>query len=323
MVIQRGALALGSRRTARRRRSRASAVETAALSPKRGVAWLYAAPTLLFVAAIFAYPIILLVQYSFQHVGTSEYLPTTGAGFSNFSFIFKDSLFTTAIENNLKLFICVPVMVILAVILAVILYDRPRGWKVYRVLLFLPYVLSIPVVGVVFGYLFAYNGSINEILRHLGLGFLGQDWLGSTSWALPTIGFVIIWKELGFGVIVMNARLMSVNEDYFEAARVDGAHWWRRLWHVALPQLVPAIAFFSIVELINMLSWVFAYIYVMTLGGPQNSTIVTEFYIWKQAFQNNAIGVGAAASVVLLGIVSILIAVRLFVHRRLVGYGYE
>ena len=214
-------------------------------------------------------------------------------------------------------------MVILAVILAVILYDRPRGWKVYRVLLFLPYVLSIPVVGVVFGYLFAYNGSINEILRHLGLGFLGQDWLGSTAWALPTIGFVIIWKELGFGVIVMNARLMSVNEDYFEAARVDGAHWWRRLWHVALPQLVPAIAFFSIVELINMLSWVFAYIYVMTLGGPQNSTIVTEFYIWKQAFQNNAIGVGAAASVVLLGVVSILIAVRLILHRRLAGYGDE
>lgn len=293
------------------------------LTPKRGVAWLYAAPSLAFVAAIFAYPIVVLVQYSFEHVGSSQYLPTTYAGLSNYSYIFKDSLFITAIEDNLKLFICVPVMVILSVIIAVILYDRPRGWKIYRALLFLPYILSIPVVGVVFGYLFAFNGSINEILRAVGLGFLGKDWLGSTAWALPTIGFVIIWKETGFGVVVMNARLLSVSEDYFEAARVDGAHWWRRLWHVALPQLVPAIAFFSVVELIQMLSWVFAYIYVMTLGGPQNSTIVTEFYIFKQVFQNNAIGVGAAAGVVLLGVVSILIAARMYVHKRLASYGYE
>jgi ABC-type sugar transport system permease subunit len=210
-------------------------------------------------------------------------------------------------------------MVILAVILAAILYDRPRGWKLYRALLFLPYILSIPVVGIVFTYLFTFNGSINQILRGTGLGFLAKDWLGSSAWALPTIGIVIIWKELGFGVILMNARLMSVSEEYFEAARVDGAHWW----HIALPQLMPAIAFFSIVELINMLSWVFAYIYVMTLGGPVNSTIVSEFYIYKQVFENNAIGVGAAAGVVLLGVVSILIAARMMAHRRLAAYGYE
>lgn len=310
-------------RRRRRAERRTDTASSGAIRVGRGVPWLYAAPTLVFVLAIFAYPIVTLVRYSLEHVGASQYLPTTFAGISNFSYIFKDSLFITAIENNLKLFICVPIMVILAVILAVILYDRPRGWKIYRALLFLPYILSIPVVGVVFGYLFAFNGSINEILRGVGLGFLANDWLGSTAWALPTIGFVVIWKELGFGVIVMNARLMSVSEDHFEAARVDGAHWWRRLWHIALPQLVPAIAFFSIVELINMLSWVFAYIYVMTLAGPQNSTMVTEFYIYKQVFQNNAIGVGAAAGVVLLGVVSILIAARMLVHRRIEAYGYE
>jgi ABC-type sugar transport system permease subunit len=287
------------------------------------VPWLYAAPTLVFVGVIFAYPIITLIKYSFENVGQSQYLPTTSAGTANYRYIFNDSLFIKALENNLKLFLCVPIMVILAVILAAILYDRPRGWKLYRALLFLPYILSIPVVGIVFTYLFTFNGSINQILRGTGLGFLAKDWLGSSAWALPTIGIVIIWKELGFGVILMNARLMSVSEEYFEAARVDGAHWWRRLWHIALPQLMPAIAFFSIVELINMLSWVFAYIYVMTLGGPVNSTIVSEFYIYKQVFENNAIGVGAAAGVVLLGVVSILIAARMMAHRRLAAYGYE
>jgi len=285
--------------------------------------WVYAAPMLAFVVAIFAYPIVSLVRYSLENVGTSAYLPTTYAGLSNFRFIFSDSLFITAIENNLKLFLCVPIMVALSVILAALLFDRPRGWKVYRTLLFLPYILSIPVVGVVFSYLFTYNGSANESLRGLGLGFLAKDWLGSTSWALPTIMFVIIWKELGFGVIVCLARLMSVNEEYFEAARVDGAGWWRRLRHITLPQLVPAIAFYAIVELINMLSWVFAYVYVMTLGGPQNSTVVSEYYIYEQVFQNDVIGIGAAAGVVLLGVVSVLILARLRLEHRLAAFAHE
>lgn len=294
-----------------------------ALKAKRGIPWLYAAPTLAFVLLIFAYPIVTLIRYSTENVGTSQYIPTKFVGFSNFKYVLSDSLFIHAIENNLKLFLCVPIMVVLAVILAAILYDRPRGWKIYRAILFLPYVLSIPVVGVVFGYLFTKNGSFNEALRGLGLGFMAKDWLGSTTWALPTIGLVIIWKELGFGVIVFNARLMSVSEEYYEAARVDGARWWRRLWHITVPQLIPAIAFFTVVELINMLSWVFAYIYVMTLGGPQNSTVVSEFYIYEQVFQNNVIGIGAAAGVVLLLVVTVLIGMRMLVERRMVAYGYE
>jgi putative chitobiose transport system permease protein len=295
----------------------------AAMKPKRGIPWFYAAPTLAFVLFVFAYPIIALIRYSTENVGTSQYIPTKFVGLSNFRYIFSDSLFVRAIENNLKLFLCVPIMVVLAVLLAAILYDRPRGWKVYRAILFLPYVLSIPVVGVVFGYLFTYNGSVNGALRGTGLGFLAHDWLGSTRWALPTIMLVIIWKELGFGVIVFNARLMSVSEEYFEAARVDGARWWRRLWRITVPQLVPAIAFFTVVELINMLSWVFAYIYVMTLGGPQNSTVVSEFYIYEQVFQNNVIGIGAAAGVVLLAVVSVLIVARTMMEKRLMAYGYD
>jgi ABC-type sugar transport system permease subunit len=285
--------------------------------------WLYAAPMFAFVATIFAYPIVTLVRYSLENVGTSSYVPTTFAGLSNFRYIFGDSLFVQALENNLRLFLCVPVMVVLSVVLAALLFDRPRGWKIYRTFLFLPYILSIPVVGVVFSYLFTYNGSANTTLRHLGLGFAAKDWLGSTTWALPTIMFVIVWKELGFGVVVCLARLMSVNEEYFEAARIDGAGWWRRLRDITLPHLVPAIAFYVVVELINMLSWVFAYIYVMTLGGPQNSTVVSEYYIYEQVFQNNVIGIGAAAGVALLGAVAILILVRLRMERWLAAYAHE
>jgi len=214
-------------------------------------------------------------------------------------------------------------MVVLSVIIAALLFDRPRGWKIYRTLLFIPYVLSIPVVGVVFGYIFEYRGVLNTAIRGMGLNFLARDWLGSPAWAMSTIMFVIVWKELGFGIVLCLARLMSVSEDYFESARVDGARWWRILWHVTIPQLTPAIAFYAVIELINMLSWVFAYIYVMTLGGPMNSTVVSEYYIYQQVFTSNVIGVGSAAGVVLFGIVSILIVVRVWLGRRLASFGYE
>jgi putative chitobiose transport system permease protein len=288
----------------------------------RGIPWLYSLPLIAVVGAVFAYPLAQLVRYSFENVGGSAYLPTTFAGASNFRYIYGDSLFRTAITNNLKLFLCVPILVLLSVVLSALIFDRPRGWKAYRTLIFLPYILAIPVVGVVFGYMFQLNGVVNSGLRSLGLGVAAQDWLGSTTWALPTIMFVIIWKELGFGVILCVARLSGVDEQLFEAARVDGAGWWQVLRHVTVPQLVPALAFYAVVELITMLSWVFAYVYVMTLGGPQNSTVVSEYYIYQAVFQNNTIGVGAAAGVTLLAIVSILIGARFWIARQ-VSLGYE
>jgi ABC-type sugar transport system permease subunit len=284
--------------------------------------WLYVLPLLALVGSVFAYPLAQLVHYSLENVGQSQYVPTTYAGTSNFRYIFSDSLFRTAIENNLKLFLCVPALLVLSILVSALIFDRPRGWKLYRALIFVPYVLSIPAVGVVFGYMFQLDGVVNTGLRSLGLGFAAADWLGSTTWALPTIMFVIVWKELGFGVILCVARLSSVDEQLFEAARVDGAGWWRTLYHITIPQLAPALAFYAVVELITMLSWVFAYVYVMTLGGPENSTVVSEYYIYQAVFQNNTIGVGAAAGVILLAIVSVLIGLRLWIGRT-VALAYE
>jgi ABC-type sugar transport system permease subunit len=289
----------------------------------RWLPWLYALPMIVFVVGIFAYPIVNLFRYSLLNVATSSTGVSTFAGFDNFSYVFDDPLFVRALFNNLKLFLCVPVMVVLGVLLAAVLFDRPRGWRLYRTLLFIPYVLSIPVVGVVFGYIFEYRGVLNNGLRDAGLKFLAMDWLGSPSWALPTIMFVIIWKELGFGIVLCLARLSSVSEDYFESAQVDGARWWRILRHITIPQLMPAIVFYAVVEFINMLSWVFAYIYVMTLGGPMNSTVVSEYYIYQQVFTNNVIGVGSAAGVVLFLIVGVLIALRVWAGRRIAAYGYD
>jgi ABC-type sugar transport system permease subunit len=284
--------------------------------------WLFCAPLIAGLGLVFVWPLVSLFRYSFERVG-SAYVPSTFVGFDNFRFVYKDPLFWKAITNNATLLLCVPILIVLSTIVAALLFDRVKGWKAYRTLVFLPYVLSIPVVGIVFGYHFQKNGLVNDALGTIGLGALAQDWLGLSSRALWTIMAVIVWKELGFGVIVFLARLISVPEDIFEAARIDGAGWWRTLRYVTVPQLAPAILFYAVVETITMLSWVFAYIYVMTAGGPGNSTVVSEYYIYQQTFQNTVIGIGAAAAVTLLAFVSVLIVVRLWMVRRLEGLGVE
>jgi ABC-type sugar transport system permease subunit len=275
-----------------------------------------------FVGLVFLFPLVSVVRYSFQRVG-SGYIESEWIGLDNFRYVYRDDLFWSALLNNVQLLLCVPILIGLAAILAALLYDRVRGWRAYRTLLFFPYVLSIPVVGIVFGYLFQLNGLVNSALESVGLGGLAQDWLGSSSWAMWTIMAVIVWKELGFGIIVFLARLMSVSEEMYEAARIDGAGWWQRFRHVTLPQLVPAIVFYAVVETITMLSWVFAYVYVMTAGGPGNSTVVTEYYIFQQVFQNGVIGIGAAAAVTLLAAVSALIVLRVWSLRRVDDLAYE
>jgi ABC-type sugar transport system permease subunit len=248
---------------------------------RRLIPWLFAAPLIAFVGFVFLYPLVAVVRYSFQQVG-SGYIPSEFVGTRNYDYIYDDSLFWSALLNNAQLLLCVPVLIVLAAIVAALLFDRVRGWRAYRTLLFVPYIISIPVVGIVFGYVFQLNGLLNTALR----------------------------------AVVFLARLMSVNEEMFESARVDGAGWWQTFRHVTLPQLVPAIVFFGIVETITMLSWVFAYIYVMTSGGPGNSTVVSEWYIFQQVFSNGAIGIGSAAAVTLLAFVSVLIVVRFWAGKR-------
>jgi ABC-type sugar transport system permease subunit len=202
-------------------------------------------------------------------------------------------------------------MVVVALILAIFLFERIRGWEFYRTTLFLPYLLPIAVVGLIFSYIFQLSGVLNEFLATIGLGKLALDWLGSTHLALPTLMFVIIWKEVGFGIVLFLARLMSVDENLFDAAKIDGANWWQLQWYVTVPQLAAVIEFFTIVSMITMLSWVFSYVYVMTGGGPGNSTMVTELFIYLTGFRYNQMNIASAVAVLLLLVTGVFIFLEL------------
>jgi len=275
--------------------------------------WLYLAPALVMLLAVFGYPIVRLVILSLQRTQAGE---LGYVGLENYELLFRDDVFLQAVRNNLKLLLTVPVTVGLALLLAIFLFERILGWRLYRTTLFLPYLLPITAVGLVFSYIFQLSGVLNDFLHAVGLGVLAQDWLGSTTLALPTVMFVIIWKEVGFGVVLFLARLMSVEEELFDAARVDGASWWQLQRHVTIPQLATVIEFFTVISVITVLSWVFGYVFVMTSGGPGNATMVTELYVYLMGFRYNQMNLAAAVSVLLLLVTGIFIFLELRLRER-------
>jgi ABC-type sugar transport system permease subunit len=269
------------------------------------------APALAVVLFVFGYAMVEVVRQAFEHKGK-------WVGIDNFRLVVTDPVFQVALEHNGRLLLAVPVLVLAALLLSVLLFETLRGWRFHRAAVFLPYVLPIPVVAVIFGQILQLNGLLNVGLRTIGLGGLGHDWLGDPDWALWTMTGVIVWKELGFGVILFLARLLSLPAETFEAARIDGARFFRLHRYVTVPQLGGVIAFYVVVEAITMVSWVFNYVYVISqgTGGPGDATQVSELYIYQTAFQYSAPDLAAAAAVVLFGATLVMIVAFFRIQRR-------
>ena len=284
--------------------------------PGRIEPFLWIAPAVAVIVFVFGYSLVELVKTSLRFDGawTTE----------NFHVTWSDPTFRTALGHNARLLIAVPILVAASLLLSILLFEGLRGWRFHRWALFLPFVLPIPVIGVIFGQLLQFNGLVNQLLRAVGLDGLAQDWLGQPRWALWTMTAVIVWRELGFGIILFLARLLSVPSDIFEAGRMDGARFFRLHRRITIPQLSGVIVFYVVVEAITMVSWVFNYVYVMTngQGGPGDATQVTELYIYQTAFQYQSPEIAAAAAVSLFAVTLVLIAGFFHVQRR-TGVGID
>ena len=270
-------------------------------------------PALAAIAFAFIFPLVQVIRYSFYTGSVSQMVYV---GTQNYSFVVDDPVFRTSLFNNLKLLAIVPVMTGLALLIALLLNDRIRGWRLYRAVVFLPFILPAAAVGITFSFLLERNGGLNRLLSDLGLGVLTQDWLGSTHLAIGSIGGVIIWQQLGFGVVVFSAALLAVPGETVEAAQIDGASWWTIQRRIVIPQIRGIIEFFLTLEAIVVLSQVFTYVYVLTAGGPANSSSVLEYYIWLNGFSQGATGIASAVAVIMLGMASILIVIYMRLHTR-------
>ncbi len=273
--------------------------------------YLYVAPLVALLLFVFGYPLVRIFEFSFKMV---RGIDGPWIGWRNYRLVLNQPLFWETVGHNLYLLLAVPAMVVWSLLVSIVLYERIRGWKAYRVLLFVPYILAIPIIAAVMKRMFPFSGPVNEFLRWIGADFLALDWIGSSDVTLTTVMMMIIWRESALGIILFLARLLALDESLLEAARIEGANWWQRARYVIIPQMKVVIEFYVVVSIITMLSSVFAYIYIIggARGGPGNSTMVLELYIFGQI---SLPGIASAVSVMLF-LVSLLLIVPLFAVRR-------
>lgn len=294
------------------------AVAPAGPPPKRRrggdgkIAALFLLPAAAFVGFVFLYPIGAVIATSVQDTYSGEFI-----GLENYRSLFSDPVFHAAVANNAKLLVVLPIIIVGALLVAQVLFDQIRGWRIYRALIFLPYVVPVVVAAIVFGQLLQSEGLINTMLDAVGLDVLTRNWLGDPDTAIWSVGGVVVWRELAFGVILFLARMSQLPADLYDAARVDGANWWQRFRHVTVPQMSVIIAFYTGIVVIALLNWVFNYVLVLTRGGPGTSTYVIEYYVYSRAFTYGDFGNAAALSTVMLvTILGFMVTLLTWLSRR-------
>jgi len=276
--------------------------------------YLYVLPLVALLAFVFGYPLVRIFEFSFKLVRGVD---GPWIGLRNYELILSQSLFWESVLHNVQLLLAIPAMVVISLLISILLYERVPGWRLYRIIVFVPFVLAIPIIAVIMKRMFQFSGPVNEVLRWLSLDFLALDWIGSSDVALWTVMILIIWRESALGIILFLARLLSLDESVIEAGKLDGANWWQRVWHIILPQMKGVIEFFAVVSVITMLASVFAYVFVMGggRGGPGTATMVIELYIFNALIRISLPGIASAASV-LLFLVSVLLIFPMFRARR-------
>ena len=232
----------------------------------------------------------------------------TFIGLGNYIDLLSDPLFLKAISNNLVFIIFYSIIpILIGLMLSALLTGQPiPGFNFFRTVYFLPQVISMVVVGVIWRWMFnPVSGPINQFLSLIGLGQFRQAWLGSFQYALPAVGSIGTWVQYGFCMVLFLAGIQQIPTEYYEAASLDGASSFNQFVYITVPSLKSEIGVAMITTMIAALR-VFDLIYSTTRGGPGDSTLVTGFLIYRSAILNNRIGYGAAIAMVLTAIILVL-----------------
>lgn len=261
----------------------------------------------------FFIPFFQTIIYSFSDYSKDIYNPVFGT-LLNYKTLYHSPVFIKSILNTFYfLLLTTPFLVVFPLFLAILINQKIRGKNIYKLLIYLPVVVSIVVVAIAFKWLYAPNGLLNYFMEIFDLP--GIKWLSSPRVAMISVALVTVFKGVGYYMMIYLASLMSVPKELYEAAEIDGAGEFRKHMTVTIPHLMPTIALVSTISAISALK-VFVEIYVMTKGGPLDSTKTIVYYIYERAFENLDIGLASAACVVLLVIVMIFSIINIFCFER-------
>ena len=239
----------------------------------------------------------------------------------NYVNLWHSDLFWEVFGNTLYfILLAVPLSLVFSLALALVANTGLRGITFFRTAYFLPVVSSMIAVALVWSWIFNPEyGLLNYLLRLL-FGVRGPAWLDSTAWALPAMVIVTVWKGLGYSMVIFLAGLQSIPQDLYHAATIDGAGVWKRFRHITLPMLSPTTFFVLVITLINSFQ-VFEQTYVLTKGGPANSTLTMSYYIYQNAFQFFQMGKAAALSYLLFAVIFAVTLIQFRIQKRWVFYG--
>ena len=276
--------------------------------------WIYLAPATILIAVMSFYPIIQAVITSFK-TGSGKNMTFAEPLIRNYQRMFNDQIFVRSIGNTfLYLLIEVPIMLVLAMLLAQLLNNRNLKFKgFFRTCVFLPCATSLVSYSLIFKSLFATQGLINTILVNLGILSENYNFLGNATSAKIVIIIALIWRWTGYNMVFFLAGLQNIEYSVYEAAKIDGANGWQTFWGVTVPLLKPTIVMTAIMS-INGTLQLFDESVNLTSGGPANGTITMSHYVYNNSFGKGVADFGYASAMSFF--IFILVAVLAFINMK-------
>ncbi|MBN2972960.1 sugar ABC transporter permease [Roseomonas aeriglobus] len=281
--------------------------------------WWMSGPALAAIVLFFALPAaasLLLSLTDFDIYALADLSNLRFVGLANYARLLGDPLFWRATLNSLWFVVFgVPLTVALSLAAAIFLDAKTLRWKpVWRVALFAPYVTTLVATAVVWRYLLHTRyGLVNAALAQVGIAPI--DWLGSPTASLPAILIFVAWKTFGYNMVIFLAALQTVPQELHEAARIDGAGAWTRFRHVTLPAIGPTLLLVSILSIAGFFQ-LFAEPYVMTQGGPAQSTVTILYFMYEEGFKWWNLGAGSAVAFILFVLILAVTLLQITVSRR-------
>ncbi len=271
-------------------------------------AWIFLAPALILLGIFLLWPIADLFYLSFT-AGSFTLAGVHWIGLKNYLRLLLNPDFWQVLGNTAYFTIATVIPSLVIPLGLAALLNRAFALRgLLRSAYFLPSITSLVAAGLGFRWLFQTEGPVNALLSSIGIEPI--PWLGSTTWAMPVLILLSIWKQLGFNMVVFLAGLQAIPPSRYEAAELDGANAWQQFWYITLPGLRPTLVFATITTAIFTLRS-FEQVYVITGGGPLNSTNLLVYYIYDEAFAQFDFGYAAAAATVLLAVALLLVYLQL------------
>lgn len=268
--------------------------------------YLFLLPALLILGLTVFWPALQAFYLSFTQYEYDLTQPPQWAGLANFRRLWVDPVFWQTLRNTvLYLVVVVPILVVFPLALAILVNQKLRGMHWFRAAYYTPVVISMVVAGIAWKWLYAQNGLLNQLLKQLGISATsGIPWLTSPKLAIFSVMAVTVWKGLGYYMVIYLAGLQSISADLYEAAAIDGSDGISKHWDITVPLMKPYLVLVAVISAISATK-VFEEVYIMTQGGPRNSSKTIVYYLYEQAFQNlemsYACTIGLVLFLVILG----------------------